>query len=346
MSERAIHFGVLIGGLALAAWAFTRPTPDASTSATALSAPPSLAPAVSPLSIIPPGSAFVLSADLAALERAPLGALFAQRLGQLGQANELATLCGFDPLTRLSQLALAVPSAGMPGTNAERLDDFAVVASGPFSAAEITRCAAAAIAKRGGEAVDSKLGGFSSVRDRKGSGGEVAAKNGLLIVSGGSYFRELLDSAEGNAAKHEREDPRDARHAELRRALGPGELVATWLLADGWFQRVSGDDNARLSPLGALKALGARVQVSTEVRVTVLLDCADADGATQVQSLLTELRASLGALGLAPTLTELAQRVALTAAGSRLQLTLTLSPSELSALFDALFSDKTQPGKR
>ncbi|MEO7034724.1 MAG: hypothetical protein ABI548_12525 [Polyangiaceae bacterium] len=346
MSERAIHFGVLIAGIALTTWAFTRPEPKAQLGAQNENASPARAGAVSPLAIIPSGSAFVLSADVAALERAPLGAAFAQRLGQLGRTNELAARCGFDPLTRLSQLALAVPSAGMPGSDDAHADDFGIVASGPFSAAEITRCASAAIAQRGGDAAFSKLGGFSSVRDRKGSGGEVAAKNGLLIVSGGSYFRELLDSAEGSHAKPDHDDARDARHAELRRALGPGQLIATWLLADGWFQRVSGDDSARLSPLGALKALGARVQVGTDVRLAVLLDCADADGTARLAALLDERLPSLAMLGLAPALMAAAQRVEVTRAGARLQLTLTLAPNELRALFDALFSAETRAAKR
>lgn len=342
MSERAIHLGVLIGGIALAGWAFTRPNAGSSgnTASTAQSS------ANSPLAVIPTGSAFVLSADIASLERAPLGAAFAQRLGQLGRANELAKLCGFDPLARLSQLALAVPSAGMPGSDDAHADDFGIVANGPFSAVEITRCASAAIAQRGGEVALSKLGSFNSVRDRKASGGEVAAKDGLLIVSGGSYFRELLDSAEGTTPIRAHEDPRDTRHAELRRALGPGELIATWLLADGWFQRVSGTNEARLSPLGGLKALGARVRVGSDVRLTLLLDCADADSAEQIKALLGELRSSLGALGFAPALTEAAQHVEMTRAGARLQLTLTLDPNQLSALFDALFSAETPPAKR
>ena len=343
VSERAIHFGVLIGAIALSAWTFTGPVPNSANGTVRAERAPSAA--ASPLAIIPPGSAFVLSANLAALARAPVGAVFAERLGRLGRASELTKRCGFDLLTRLEQLALAVPSAGLPGTSETHPDDFGIVASGQFSGAEITRCASAVIAQRGGEAAFARLGSFSSVRDRKGSGGEVAAKNGLLVVSGGSYFRELLDSAEGTGVRAPH-DPRDARHAELRRALGPGEISATWLLADGWFQRVSGDQEARLSPLGALIALGARVQVGANAHLTVLLDCADATGAAKVQAWFNELRSSLGAFGLEPALAALAQRVELTPSGSRLRLDLTLTAHELSALLNALFSDEMGPAKR
>jgi hypothetical protein len=180
------------------------------------------------------------------------------------------------------------------------------------------------------------LGGFSSVRDRKGGGGEVATKDGLLIVSGGSYFRELLDAADGNAPTSEHEDPREARHAALRRALGSGDIVASWLLSDGWFERVSGDTSARLSPLGTVKALGARLIVTSDVRVSVLLECADADGATRIATLLDDMQSSLGSLALAPALSDAARRIELGRAGAELRLSLTLSQDALGALFDTL----------
>jgi hypothetical protein len=327
VTERAIHLGLLVSALALAIWAFSGHGRNATSSAAGAADH-----AQSPLSIIPPGSAFVLSADVARLEQAPLGAFLALRLGHLGRTSELTKTCGFDPLTRLSQLVLAVPSAGQ--TAAEHGDDFGIVATGPFSATEITRCASAAIAQRGGEAVPSTLGSFSSVRDRKGSGGEVAAKDGLLIVSGGSYFRELLDAAEGSAPEHP--DARDARHVALRRALGSGDIVATWLLAPGWFERVSGENSARLSALGGLSALGARAIVSSDVRMSVLLQCTDREGVTKVSDLLTQMRASLGSLALASALSSAARRIELTPDGNQLRLTLTLEQAELAALFDAL----------
>jgi len=276
----------------------------------------------------------VLSADITQLRHAALGASLAARFAQLGPSTgDLTTLCGFDPLSALDEVALAVPGAGAEGN--EHTGDFGVVATGRFSATQITRCARASIAARGGDPVDSQLGTFSSVRDRKTSGGEVAARDGgPLIVSGGEYFRALLDAADGNIAKAEHEDPRDVRHAELRRALGAGTIVATWLLAEGWFERVSGDTGARFSPLRSLKALGARLDVSREVRVSVLLDCADAASVTEIEALLDQLR-SLGALSLDPALGDVAQRITALREGPRLRLNLTLTEPELQALLDA-----------
>jgi len=330
LSERGIHIGVLVSALALGAWLFGSHWQRSSAPARAVSADP----ASSPLATIPPGSAFLLSVDVAQLRHAELGPVLADRFGRLGSdAGGLTRLCGFDPLLALDQVALAVPSAGV--SPVEHDDDFGIVATGRFSAQQITRCARASISGRGGDPVDSELGAFSSVRDRKTDGGEVAARDGgPLIVSGGRYFRELVDAAEGRVAKSEHENPKDAEHVALRRTLGAGTIVATWLLPDGWFERFAGDDSARLSPLRALKALGARLDLDRELRATVLLECADAASATEIATLVEQLRASLGALALDPTLSGAARRITARADGPRLWLNLTLSQVELKAVLD------------
>lgn len=282
--------------------------------------------------MLPPGSAFVLTADLRQLRRAPLGDVLARRLGHLSGTGQFTDACGFDPLTRLDQLLFSVPSADLAAE--EHPEDFGIVAEGPFTGAEIAHCARAVIGKRGGEAIETRLGSFQSLRDRK-SLGEVAARDGMLIVSGGRYFRELLDSAESHTQVQRAAS--DARHDELRRALGAGAIVATWLLDAHWFERVAGEDaNAELSPLATLQAIGARADVEDNARVQLLLDSADASGATRIASLLTELRGSLHALPLDPALSGLAERVIVTQAGARLQLSVAPSRAELTALLGLL----------
>ena len=332
-TERNIHLGLLGASLAVAVWVFGA-QPHSAEPATDSGALSQATDERSPLSIIPPGSAFVLTADLRTFARSPLGASIAERLGRSAGASKLVESCGFDPLARLDQLALAVPSANLVAQ--ERPEDFGIVASGRFSGTEIAHCASAEITARGGEAILTRLGSFASVRDRRANSGEIASKDGLLVVSGGSYFRELLDSAESKR-RPGKQDPRDAQHAELRRTLGPGALLATWLLGEGWFERVAGDDtNARLSPLSALKTVGARLDLGTKAELSVLLECADSEGAQRISSLLAELRSSLDALPLDPALAGIARRVTVSQMGLRLKLELELNQAQLSPVLDAL----------
>jgi len=332
-TERNIHLGLLGAALAVAAWVFAA-QPRAGEPATHGRALSSATREPSPLELIPPGSAFVLSADLRSFARAPLGAFIAQRLERSAGANKLQDLCGFDPLLRLDRLALAVPSANFGAR--EQPEDFGIIASGRFRAEELTRCASAGISARSDEPIQTKIGRFDSVRSHKPNGGEIAAKDGLVIVSGGSYFRELLDSAE-RGQRHSKPDARDARHTELRRALGPGALLATWLLGEGWFERVAGSEtNARLSPLSALESVGLRIDFKRTAELLLLLECADGEGAARISNLLDELRSSLAMFPLDPALVELAKRITVNRAGARLKLELELNQAELSPVLEAL----------
>lgn len=331
-AERNIHLGVLGASLALAVWVFGAER-HAAGPATQSDARSQGTEPRSPLSLIPPGSAFVLSVDVPALSRASLGAFIAERLGRTAGTSALAQSCGFDPLLRLDQVALSVPSATLA---ADAQPDFGIVANGRFSGAEITRCASTVIAARGGEAIRTRLGSFDTVRDGKASSGEIAAKDGLVVVSGGSYFRELLDLAEGTRNPGSRQAARDAKHAELRSALGPGALLATWLLSEGWFERLAeSEPNAKLSPLNGLESIGARVNVADTAQLRILLNAADSTRATQIASLLGELQSSPYA-ALSPALMALAKRLTVKQSAARLALELELNRAELSLLLDLL----------
>lgn len=337
-TERNIHLGVLGAAVAVAVWVFGA-QPRAGGLATRGDTHSTETEPRSPLALIPPSSAFILSVDVRALAGAPLGAFLAERLGRSAGASKLAETCGFDPLLRLDQLALSIPTANL---GADAHPDFGVIANGRFTAAEITRCASTAINARGGEAVRSKLDSFDTVRDRNGSSGEIAAKDGLVVVSGGSYFRELLNAAEGGLQNLAQRSARGLQHADLRHALGPGPLLATWLLGEGWFERVAGSDaNARLSPLSALKRLGARVKVTDTAQLLLLLECTDSAGAERVATLLHELQSSLDVLPIDPALRAIAKRITVSQREARLSLELELTRAELSPVLAALDPEST-----
>lgn len=331
-TERNIHLGVLGAAVAVAVWVFGA-QPRAGGPKARIDTHSTETEPRSPLALIPPGSAFILSVDVRALASAPLGAFIAERLGRSAGASKLAETCGFDPLLLLDQLALSVPTANLA---AEAHPDFGVIANGRFTAAEITRCASTAIRARGGEAVHSKLDSFDTVRDRNGSSGEIAARDGLVVVGGGNYFRELLNAADGGLGNLTQQSARGLQHADLRHALGPAPLLATWLLGDGWFERVAGSDvNARLSPLSALQRLGARVNVAETARLLVLLECSDSAGAERIATLLRDLQSSLDALPLDPALRAIAKRITLGQKEARLSLELELSRAELAPVLTA-----------
>jgi len=187
VTERAIHIGLLLGALAAAGWVFGGPgTAEHSAAPRPVAA---LRDERALLTLIPPGSAFVLTADIGALVHSPVGAFLGERLGRLANSGKLGKLCGFEPLERLRELVISVPSEGLEDD--AHPADLGIVASGRFAAEEIARCAETVIRERGGDAVRTQLGQFRSVRDRQQSGGEVAARDGLLLVSGGAYLRAL-----------------------------------------------------------------------------------------------------------------------------------------------------------
>jgi hypothetical protein len=111
-TERNIHLGVLAAAVAVSVWVFGA-QPRLGGPATRSDIHSAGTELRSPLALIPPGSAFILSVDVRALASAPLGAFIAERLGRSAGASKLAETCGFDPLLRLDQLALSIPTANL-----------------------------------------------------------------------------------------------------------------------------------------------------------------------------------------------------------------------------------------
>src|SRR3979490_1940676 len=86
----------------------------------------------SALDAVPAESFLVATVDLEALRASPWGA----KLGALGESGrqDVKQRCGFDPLARAKELAIAVPEEEAPG-------EFGVVARGDLGTQDIARCA-------------------------------------------------------------------------------------------------------------------------------------------------------------------------------------------------------------
>jgi hypothetical protein len=324
---RAVHWLILAAAIVALAVVLTRrgtaPTRSGITPA-------------QPLAVIPPGAAFVLTADLARLRTTAAGRALAEAAWK--ELDPGRTPCGFEPLRDVDQVALAVPSAGLAATGADATD-IVVVASGRFVAAVVADCVAQKITSRGGDVVRTGIGSFIAVRDRK-SSGEIAVRNGLLVLSGGAYLRRVLDAAEGHAhTGNELERASDALHTELRRSFGKSApLIATLALPAGWLERAVDDPEAARSPLAQLRSAALRAEVADRLTWNALLACEAADGCAAVERFLAGARSDLTLL-LGPSVGAELSRVHMQRREARIELAGVLTLEQLRSL-------ATELGKR
>lgn len=215
---------------------------------------------------VPQGPALLVTLDVAAL-----GPTTARQLLEAGGQRLLGLreLCGFEPLLALRQVALAVPPSP-----AQTAPDFALIAQTTLESEPALRCAEAVIRKRGGEPARSRLGAFESVRDRKKPLGEVALRaDGLFVLSGGEYFRAVVDAASGARSSDKAARLRSAVHAKVRTSLGRHQIVVSALASDAL-------------PLPGVQALGVGVDVGRDVSLRGSLYCASVEACRDAQAWL------------------------------------------------------------
>jgi hypothetical protein len=229
-------------------------------------APHVVRPAPNLLAAVPPGPALLVTADVEALgEAAALELLRAGGSALLG----LRETCGFEPLLGLRQVALAVPVAE-PG----QAPDFAVIAQTALDPEPVLRCAEAVIKKRGGVPVRSSLGDFRSVRDQQKPVGEMAIRaDGLFVLSGGQYFRDVVDAASGRYVGSAAAKARAAQHASVRARLGRSQLVVSALPGP-------------VLSLPGVDALGIGLEVRTDVQLNGFVECASVADCREAHQLL------------------------------------------------------------
>jgi hypothetical protein len=231
-------------------------------------------PRVDLLRVVPSGPELLVTADLASLDAPTVGSLLRAGgdalLGLQGQ-------CGFEPLLAVKRIALAVPFRA----NLEpKLADFALVAETSLDQEAMLRCAESVIQKRGGKSVRSQLGRFTSLRDQAKPEGEVAIRDdGLFVLSGGQYFRDVIDAAGGTLSGDQPARLRSALHLAMRRKLAPSQLLVTLVPAT--------------SPVPGVQALGLGVEVKRELELRGFVGCRSEAACSQARELALSVKSEL-----------------------------------------------------
>jgi hypothetical protein len=224
---------------------------------------------------VPAGPALLVTADLSELGPEAAVDLLAAGGGALLGLREL---CGFEPVLALRRVAFATPYRD---AQAQGAADFAIIADTLLEQEPVLRCAEAVIKKRGGRPVRSRLGAFVSVRDQAKPLGEVAIRtDGLFVLSGGQYFRDVIDAAGGAATNDDAALLRSRVHAGIRGKLGPSQLALTLVPGASW-------------PLPGVQALGLGLSIQSELGLRGFVGCPTAAGCGEARALIENMKTEL-----------------------------------------------------
>ena len=227
------------------------------------------------LGCVPTGPALLVTADLSELGPAAAVELLAAGGGALLGLREL---CGFEPLLALRRVAFATPYRDAAAQGAA---DFALIADTSLEQEPVLRCAEAVIRKRGGRPVRSSLGAFVAVRDQAKPLGEVAIRaDGLFVLSGGQYFRDVIDAAGGAVTGDDAARLRSRVHAGIRRKLGASQLALTVLPGASW-------------PLAGVQALGLGLSIQRELSLRGFVGCQTAASCADARPLIENMKTEL-----------------------------------------------------
>jgi hypothetical protein len=276
---------------------------------------PAPAQRADPLTLVPPGARLLVSLDVAALSSEA-----AAELARLGghQLLGLRETCGFEPLLAVERAVLAMPSEGVG--SGDRGSDFALIAMTQLAAERGLECAEKVIAKRGGKPGRTRLGAFTSVRDLRRPLGEVALRDdGMFVLSGGRYFRDVMDAATGTSAPDEAASLQTRLHRSVRSELGQAQLQLTFL-----------PQASALLP--GVVAVGLALDVARDLSLRGLLACVSPDACARARDLLDGARRDLAQQ---PDLSGLAG-VSIAQRGDRLEIAGRLPRAQLGPLLAQL----------
>jgi len=312
-----------------------------------------------PFDAMPRDSFLLATLDVESLRASPLGEALLARgeardLARPMQAalgvGSLAESCGFDPLDRVSKLAVGLPEEGEKGA-------FGIAARVAVTRDEIERCAGA-MARRhdegkgsGERAAEAREVGSFFVLGGAGDSGRDAARlaygrGGLLVVAKGSWFDAMLAAADrkGPAARDATE------HTSLRTSLTSREgfrkptLLATALLPRAFRKRLEADmgDDAAMSGILGISAIGVALQAGRpgqDTDLAIELACDTGQACEAVETLIDRKRfgwskdLSLRLVGLGP----LVDSIKLERNGTRLRAAAGTSAVALASTLDRVF---------
>ena len=323
--------------------------------------------ALRPVDAVPRDAFLVATVNLAELRRSPIydvllgnesptGLKKAELLSTraLGIAK-LEEACGFDPLMRVDDLAVAVPEEGDRG-------ELGVSARVNLTPEELSRCASTLAGQHGAAKPETRsISGFDVVE----AAGDEAARprlgygHGLLVVGRGAWFDAMLAAADGKA-----EGVKDAAgHATLRAALTSGEgwhtptVLVTALLPRSLRDRIKREMGGAIdAPGGVIMAgvlgvssVGLALRANDQtVDAAVELVCDAGDACASVEKLIGKKRLEwskelmLRMVGLGPLL----DSIDVKRTGPRVRVTASAGANSLASTLDRVLRYRARPGGR
>lgn len=266
------------------------------------------------LAAMPRDAWLVVTVDVAALRQSPVAAPLVKSATAVPGLGSLADACGFDPLARLTEVAVCSPEGGERG-------EFGLAFAGDLGKDELARCADKVIRARGGQPRASVQGAFTVLEDGADAAHTRVAyrEGGPFLVGRGAWLDAMMGAADGSDA-----GPGSA-HTALRESLAGDAhptVLLTALLPSALRQRLKAEvtDPAQereyasvLSVDQAGLALTTGPAGST-TRVAARLHCETADACAEVQRLVDKKRMALSRdfgvrlVGLGPLLDSLTLR--------------------------------------
>jgi hypothetical protein len=267
-----------------------------------------------------PGNAFlVLTFDVDALRRSPLGApVFGGVASKLAGEKALTDLCGFDPLARMTEIAVAVPEEGERG-------DFGVAIRADVSKLELLGCAKKAIESRqpGAAAPTLRESGTYTLVDPDSPDDDPLHRyptlayrdGGPFLIGRGPWLSAMIDTVEGRLPSVA-ESPHAGLRRDLASALGTEKptALATAILPRAFRERMrtelaaelafdepttpkpsDGPKAAILQGILGVTSAGAAIQAGpsgsdSQVTMTALFRCEDKGACAELEKLIGRRR--------------------------------------------------------